>query len=209
MADKRQVKKTIKQLQRISTWQLLVLLLLMGFVAATFLRLNNIGMSERREAVLAIDKADDSFALQNRLFDLQRYVAAHMNTSTGAFYLEGQYKRDSQKVVDAAKESGDPGQNVYAKAESVCRPQYSSWSPAYMQCFQDELAKYPASSDPAMSVTLPSTSIYRHSFASSAWTPDFAGWSILACAVIVLMIITRLISLFVLRTLLRHHYKSI
>lgn len=209
MADKRQVKKSIKQLQRVKTWQLVVLLLLMAFVAATFLRLNNIGMSERREAVLAADKTGDTETMRNRLYDLQRYVAAHMNTDTGPIYLEGQYQRDAQARVDQAKENNLSGPNIHALAEQVCRPQFTVWSPAYVQCFADELAKYPPSAGPVEQVQLPSPELYRYSFASPLWSADFAGWSLVVCAVILVMIVARLISLVVLRLLLKHHYRGI
>ena len=209
MTDKRQVRKSIKQLQRVKTWQLLVLLILMAFVAATFLRLNNIGMSERRDAVMAADKSGDSDATQKRLYDLQRYVAAHMNTDTGAFYLEGQYRRNAQQMVDAAKESNQSGPNINALAEEVCRPQYTVWSPAYVQCFADELAKYPPSDDPVQNVTLPSTELYRYSFAGPLWSADFAGWSVAVCIAIILMILGRLMSLFLLQLLLKREYRSI
>lgn len=208
MADKRQVKKTIRQLQRVKTWQLLVLLILMCFVSATFLRLNNVGMSERRQAVLAADKVDDSLAFENRLFELQQYVSRHMNTSTEAFYLEGHYKRDSAKIFAEATAEADPSTNVNNKADAVCKPRYAVWSPAYVQCFADELAKYPPSPDPAQNVSLPSTELYRHSFASPLWTPDFAGWSVLVCIVIIVMIALRMLSIGVLRLLLKRHYRD-
>lgn len=209
VADKRQVKRSIRQLQRVKTWQLLVLLLLMGFVSATFLRLNNIGMMHRRDAVLAADKSGDQTALSQRLYDLQRYVSDHMNADTDAFYLEHQYGRDAQKAVEAAKDYSNPNGNVNAKAEAVCKPKFTVWSQAYVQCFTDELAKYPPSPDPTQNVKLPSPQLYRHTFASPLWSPDFAGWSVAVCGAIVLLIVIRLLSLLVLRLLLKRHYRGI
>jgi hypothetical protein len=209
VADKRQVKRTIKQLQRVKTWQLVVILILLCFVSATLLRLNNIGMSNRRDAVLAADKAGDTAATTSRLYDLQRFVAGHMNTATDAFYLEGQYKRDAQTVVDTASGYSDPNGNVNVKAEAVCKPQYTVWSPAYVQCFTDQLALYPPSPDPAQNVKLPNPDLYRYNFIAPLWSPDFAGWSVLAAAVVAFVIVIRLGSLGVLRLLLRQHYKGI
>jgi hypothetical protein len=80
VADKSKVKQSIKNLQRIKTWQLIVLLIISGFVSATFLRLNNIGMIERREGVLSADAQGDEQVIIKRLYDLQRHVSAHMNT---------------------------------------------------------------------------------------------------------------------------------
>ena len=209
MADKRQIKKSIRQLQRVKTWQLLILLLLAVFVAATFLRLNNIGMVERRNAVVAADKVGDQSVIQSRLYDLQRYVAAHMNTATGPIYLDGQYKRDAQALVDAAASYSNPNGNINVKAEGVCKPQYTVWSEAYVQCFADQLAKYPPSPNPAENVTLPSTALYRHSYSDPLWSPDAAGWSVLVCLIITLMILGRLMSLGVLHLLLKRHYRGI
>lgn len=71
MTDKRKVRSTLRFLQHAKTWQLFVVLILCGFVAATFLRLNNIGMIERRTAVIAADEAGDNAVTQQRLFALQ------------------------------------------------------------------------------------------------------------------------------------------
>lgn len=209
MPDKRRVHTNIKRLQRVKTWQLLILLILMAFIAATFLRLNNIGMIQRRDAVLAADKAGDETVTQSRLYDLQRYVFEHANASTGAFYLEYQYRRDVQKAVDAASNDSNPNGNINAKAEAVCRPQFEVWSQAYVQCFTDELAKYPPSSNPADNVTLPKPELYRHEYNAPLWSPDFAGWSVALCGVILLMILIRLISLGILRLLLKRHYRGV
>lgn len=207
--DKRRIRKTIWRLNRVKTWQLLVILVLVAFVAATFLRLNNIGMVQRRAAVLAADQTGDQETMQNRLYDLQRYTAEHMNANTGVFYLEGQYRRDVEKIITAASDDSNPQGNIHVKADEVCRPQFAVWSQAYVQCFTEELAKYPPSEDPAQDVSLPSTSLYRHDFASPLWSLDFAGWSVLVCLVLVIMIILRLLSLGILSLLLKRHYRGI
>lgn len=209
MADKRRVKRNIKQLQRIKTWQLIILFILAVFIAATFLRLNNIGMKERRDAVLSADSSGDETALQSRMYDLQRYVVAHMNSDTGVFYLEGEYKRESQRRVAEAENYADPNGNVFVKAEAVCKPQFTAWSEAYVQCFADQLAKYPASPNPVENVTFPDASLYRYDFESPLWSSDFAGWTVLVCAAILLMIILRLVGMVILRLLLKRHYRGI
>ena len=93
MADKRRIQRTVKVVEKVKTWQLVILLLMAGFVAATFLRLNNIGMIERRDAVWAADKTGDVGKVQDRLYDLQRYVASHMNTDPGRVQLDHAYKK--------------------------------------------------------------------------------------------------------------------
>jgi len=210
VAEKRQVRRSIKDLQRIKTWQLLIVLILVGFVAATFLRLNNIGMVERRTAVVNADQANNSDDLIRRLYDLQQYVSTHMNTDMGkGVYLEASYKRDSQKILDAASGDQNPNGNIYKKAQEVCAPKFSGYSAAYLQCTTNELAKYPAASELIGAVKLPSADSYLHVYASPLWSPDFAGWSVLVCIVLILMILVRLISLGVLKLLLRRHYRNV
>ncbi len=210
MADKRRVERNIKQLQRIKTWQLVILFILSCFVSATFLRLNNIGMVERRAAVLSADDAGDKAAIVNRLYDLQRYVSAHMNTDLGqGVTLESSYKRDYLAAQDAAANDSNPNGNIYKKAQQVCAPQFTRYSYAYLQCTTGELAKYPAASDPVSVVKMPTQATYRHDFASPLWSPDFAGWSVLVSLVLAVMIIVRLVAIGILRAVLHRHYKSI
>lgn len=208
MADKRQVRRNLRQLQRVKTWQLVILLLLFGFVAATFLRLNNIGMVERRDAVMAADKDGSLDVIQARLYDLQRYVSAHMNADMGTIYLENQYKRDSQRLIDQASGDNNPNGNIYKKAQEVCAPRFSHYSQAYLQCTVDYLAQYSPAGDLSSTVSLPKADLYRYSYVSPLWTPDFAGWSVLACLFIILVIIARLIGLVVLRILLKTRYRG-
>lgn len=182
----------------------------MVFVAATFLRLNNIGMVERRTAVTTADESGVQDDIVRRLYDLQQYVSAHMNTDMGkGVYLEASYKRDAQAALDKASSDQNANGNIYKKAQDVCAPKFTHYSTAYLQCTTSELAKYPAASDLLGAVKLPSADSYLHDFVSPVWSSDFAGWSVVVCAVLTLMILGRLVSLAVLRLLLHRHYKSV
>lgn len=209
MADGRRVKRNIKRLQRVKTWQLFILLIIMAFMAATFLRLNNIDMIRRRDAVLAADKTGDPSITQDRLYELQRYASSHMNSDTGVLYLEDQYKRDTQKAIDAASRDDNPNGNVLALADAACKQRYPGYSQAYVACVAEEQAKYPPSPELVQAATLPSAALYRYGFVSPLWTPDFAGFSVLVCLTLILMMIIRLVSLGALRLLLRRHYRDI
>lgn len=210
MVDKKQVKFKLNQLHRFKTWQLLILLILSIFVSATFLRLNNIGMIERRSAVITADNKGDVTVTQNRLYDLQRYVSAHINTDMGrGVYLESSYKRDVQAAYDSVSSGNNPNGNIYKKAQEICAPRFTHYSYAYLQCTTGELAKYPASDNLINSINLPQANMYLHSFSSPVWSPDFAGYSLIVCALISIMILARLTSVIILRIMLRHHYKSI
>ena len=210
MADKRRVKRNIKNLQRVKTWQLIILLIIASFIAATFLRLNNIGMVERRAAVLSADEAGNDDVIIQRLYDLQQYVTSHMNTDMGTgVYLEQSYKRDSQAALNAASADTNPNGNIYKKAQEVCGPRFSVYSTAYLQCTTSELEKYPAADELVQAAKLPPVTGYVHVFSSPAWSPDFAGWSVVVCIVLLLMIVVRMVGLGILKLLLRRHYQNV
>ncbi len=210
MADKGQIKQSIKDLQRIKTWQLIILLIIVGFIAATFLRLNNIGMVQRREAVLSADESGNVDVTIDRLYDLQQYVSSHMNTDLGGGVpLNNAFHRDYETWMQGQYGSANSQENIYKKAQEVCAPQFSNYSYAYVQCTTNELAKYPAAANPASESTKPRQEAYIHTFASPVWSPDFAGWSVLLFGVILLVIVIRIISLGVLQLMLRRRYKRI
>jgi hypothetical protein len=207
VVDKRQIRRGIGWLQRVRTWQLILLLIVAGLLCATFLRLNNIGMIERRTAVLSADKQGDPEIIRARLFDLQRYSSAHMNADSGTIYLQEQYARDTKASIAAASAAGSVD-NINRLADETCKAQFGGYSQAYVQCFASELAKVPSGTNAPDKANLPNPSLYRHSFASPAWSPDFAGFTLLICGLIVVLIVTRLLSLLLLRALLRRHYSG-
>ena len=214
MTKRQQRERGLKRLQQVKTWQLVLILVLALFVTATFLRLNNIGMIQRRDAVLSADKQGDEDVLRNRLYDLQRYAAAHMNADTGPMYLQESYNRAAESAKQAAEAQVGSGENIYKKIEDeVCGPLARAngwrWPDArYIACQQTELAKYPAAEQGSGEVTLPNKELFRHHFVSPKWSPDFAGFSVIICLAILLLIILRLIGVAILRLLLRKHYKS-
>ncbi len=210
VADKRRVRRAIKRLQQVKTWQLVILLILASFLALTFLRLINLGMVQRRSAVETADTANNAEPTVSVLYDLHRYVSAHMNTDMGTgLYLQASYKRAVQAVYTAASSQENPNGNIYEKAQQVCAPQFTRYSTAYLDCTLGQLSKYPAASNLTSALNLPNPYLYRYIYVSPLWSPDFAGWSVLLCIVLALMIVIRLFSLIILRIILNHHYKAL
>lgn len=210
MADKRQVKRSIKQLQRVKTWQLVLLLILSLLLTATLLRLNNIGMIERRTAVLNADEQGIDEITQARLFDLQRYSAAHMNANSGPIYLEAQYKRDIKKAADALV-NANTNKTIQDRkfAYDECAKQFSAYSYPWTLCIGEKLSERAGNTGANVDTGLPNAELYRHEYTSPTWSPDFAGFSIILSGIIALAIVLRLAGLAILRLLLRRHYKSI
>lgn len=179
-------------------------------VAASFLRLNSIGMVQRREAVIVADQSGDEQTIIQRLYDLQRYVSTHMNSDLGrGVYLEQSYNRDLQNWQQTQYGDANPNGNIYKKAQEVCAPQFQSYSYAYLQCTTNELAKYPAATTPATDTSKPRQEAYIHAYTSPVWSPDFAGWSVVVVVFLVVLILVRLLGALVLRLMLRRRYKRL
>ena len=210
MTDKRNVRFKIRRLEQVKTWQLLIVFVMFAFITATFLRLNNVGMVERREAVYTADKTDDSVGLASRLYDLQRFVSAHMNADPGRVALVKTYERDNERHKKAYQESSNSTANgdAFQKAEAVCGPiaRSNGWrwpDMRYTNCINQELEKIPGG-QAVMSEFKPlPVEPYYHTFTSPLWSPDFAGWSLIITVVIGLIIIGRLVVLAILRFILR------
>lgn len=204
---KGEAKKRLRLLKKIKTWQLVVLLILTGFIAATFLRLNNIGMTQRRTAVINADSAEDydSEVVYDRLYNLQRYVTSHMNTNLGkGIFLENTYARSYRQAYEESQEN--PNGNIYVKVQEICRPRFSYWSQAYVQCTINELAKYPAQDT---EFSPPDVNNYRHTYVSPLWSADFAGFFTLVFVVILIILIIRLSIFVILKLIIRRRQNQL
>ena len=216
--DKKKTKFRIKRLSQIKTWQLVILLIMSGFISATFLRLNNVGMVERRESVENADKAGDIVNLQQRLYDLQRYVSTHMNADPGRIALDHTYKQMyDRKLKEFEEEIKNRSNNdTVSKVRAVCdaRAQQGGYGrfttqadPRYINCINEEWEKYPAAKVANLQFEAPSTEPYYHTFVSPIWSADYAGWSLLVTIFIAMVIIMRLVVLGMLKLMLRRRNK--
>ena len=180
MANKQQVKRSMKRLRRIKMWHLVLLLMVLLVLSATFLRLNNVGMTERRRAVLSADKAGNMEQIRQRIADLQQYSSAHMNADTGPIYLQEQYNRDAKAALNASMSTTNrAGQTANAKADAGLQ-----------------------------TAKMPDTSLYHYNFSAPLWSPDFAGWTILLTGVVISAILGRIVGMIILRIMLRIQYRA-
>ena len=217
------IKRALHRLKRIHIWQLILILIPLLFIAATLLRFDHLKMVELRDAVFAADEAEDDAAIQSALVALQEFTVSHIVVNvvesngiqsvilgTGPFYLEHQYLRAANAAIEAAEseivDDSNPNGNIYAAVSAICKPLaiQSGWawnSQGYLDCWTSELAKYPASDNLETNLTadVPSTELYRHNFASPVWAPTWAGWVILICILLLLVIIIRFIIWLVLK----------
>ncbi|HET6622657.1 MAG TPA: hypothetical protein VFG56_01855 [Candidatus Saccharimonadales bacterium] len=209
--DKRHWAIELAKLRKIKTWQLLVILLLVSLLAATCLRLNNLGMVTRRDAVMAADKAGDQQAIKSALVDLQSYVSHHMNTDLGqGVYLTESYERDRAAAIDKAQSAKDAAGQAYRQADQECKQRFTggvgSFRNDYVQCVINKTAGLEAAND---KLKLPQSELYRYDFASPRWSLDLAGLLVAIVALIILIIIVRTISVLILNLLLRRHFTAV
>jgi len=211
--SRRRIRTWLHRVRALKNWQLLVLLLIMTIVSATLLRLNNLGMVERRTAVINADEKGDKEVLRTRIVELQGYISSHMNTSlTGGLYLAKTYERDRDAALAAAASATNPSSAVYQQASIECRQRWkggvASFRNDYVQCVVEKVGSLAPQTDPTAGLKLPKADAYRINFASPLWTPDIAGFSVLICALLILAIIVRTTSVIILRLLLRKHYRN-
>ncbi len=210
------IKEFLRSFKAVRTWQLVLVFIPLLFVAATLLRFDHIRMTQLRAAVLEADVAGNEDALQRSLEELRQFVFSHIVVNvtenngiqsiifgTGPFYLEQQYRRAANAAIAEAESSlasdANPNGNIYAAVAAICQPQAiaNGWewsSPGYLDCWTSELAKYPTSDaldSNLISANVPSTELYRRNYASPLWAPTPAGFVILVCIVLGIVIFVR------------------
>lgn len=217
------LRKLLQHFKAVQNWQLILILIPLCFVAATLLRLDHLRMTELRTAVFEADQSGDQAALETSMADLQKFVTTHivvnviesngvqkLTFGTGPFYLEQQYLRTTNAIIEQSEaklvDDSNPNGNIYAAVSNICRPLaiQNGWawnSPGYLECWTSELAKYPASEelDTQLTVDLPSTEEFRRNFASPVWAPTWAGWVLLACVIIFVIVVVRILIWFILQ----------
>ncbi|HMQ96123.1 MAG TPA: hypothetical protein PKD19_02785 [Candidatus Saccharibacteria bacterium] len=209
MSSKKEPLRWFEKWRQVKTWQLLALMVLFFYISATFLRLNNVGMDERRSAVVSADKVGDADVIQNRLYDLQQYSLSHMNATTGDIYLKYKYGRDVEVLVKEVEESNKPYKNIFKESDTICKGRFYGYSQEYVQCVNSELAKYPSMKNPITDIAFPNPDLYKHSFLSPLWSFDFAGISVLVLFVLIIAVVVKIITSVVLIIMLKRQYRQV
>lgn len=212
----KRVRRWLKKFRELHSWQLLLILLLCGFITATFFRFDHLKMDELKEAVFTADEAGDEAALTTALTELQDFVFSHtvwtaveengettLTLGTGTFYLEDSYLRVAEAAIEAAEADAssaeNPNGNIYAAAAAVCKPQAiaNGWrwnSSGYLNCMTEQLAQYPSYDYIAdIAADIPSTELYRYNYASPIWAPTWAGFMCIIDLILIVMIIIRIL----------------
>lgn len=186
----------------------------MLFVSATLLRVNNLGMVERRDAVIEADATGDKVATQQSLQQLREYVNTHMNSSLGdGVYLETAYNAARDAALEQATSPTNPNSAVYQQASVECRARFQggadSFRNDYVLCVVERVSALSQSGDPIQAAQLPQPDTYRYNFVSPVWTPDAAGFSVLVSLLIAMLILGRTIVYLLAKLFMHRRYRSI
>lgn len=176
--NKRHLHHIWRYFRTIKPWYFLILTLVSGVIAITALRSNNQHMVTLRNTVYQADK--DGGDYRAALNNLRNYVYAHMNTNlvagADAVYPPIQLKYTYDRLVTAeSARVAAANQQVYTDAQAYCEQLYPdsfSGGPR-VPCITNYVGTHGTKAQP-----IPDD-LYKFSFASPAWSPDLAGWSLL------------------------------
>lgn len=145
------------------------------------LRHNYATMVELKEAVYQADR--ESGDVKAALSNLQNYVYHHMNTSlasgSDSVYPPIQLKYTYDRLVQArGNQTAQTNAAVYTKAQNYCEARLPAnyYARDRVGCIQDYVKKLGFEANAA---PIPE-SLYKFDFVSAKWSPDLAGWSLVA-----------------------------
>ena len=164
-----------------------------------FLRQNNLHMINLRNLVQQADEQNKD--ITQRVTGLRNYIAAHMNTGMGeqGIYLEHSYERAYDAALQQAIDAGGSSAVIYQNAAQSCQAQFGKATyGAYTQCIADKVA-----TSGAAPVKSPPPDLFRFNFISPAWSPDIAGFALLAAVFAAALLLGRAVLTAVIYLLLR------
>jgi len=178
--NKRRLHHTWTKFRAVNPYYFLALGLLSGVVCISSLRANNEHMIRLRDAVYAADKAGTD--VQTPLRNLQAYVTSHMNTDLttgqGSVYPPIQLKYTYDRLVQAQGDQiAKANSQLYNQAQNYCEAQNHTDFSGHnrVPCIE----QYVESHSTLKFSQIPDA-LYKFAFVSPSWSPDLAGWSLLA-----------------------------
>lgn len=188
-------------------WIVLVsIALLLALVSALALRQNNLNMAKLRDDLVAKDQTGEVSQVQAAAKKLQNYVAHHMNTSMGKVALQTLYDQAAQQAMEASKPA-EISTDVYQKATDSCRPQLTNYGyRAWASCVATKVGLNATTTLATADSVAPDQDLYYVEYASTRWSADLAGISLLLLLVILAVIAIKLLVL-IIRKLINYFKK--
>jgi len=177
-------------LAKVKTWHLVVLLIVLAIFSIIFLRLNNVGMINLRDQVIAADASGDNDELQQAATRLQNNVSRHMNTDTGQIALQSSYNNAVRRAFAAA--NNDIDASSYGAATDQCKAVlYASGYQGYAACVANAVG---VSESKFTTPELPNPALFYLSYAAPILSFDAAGVVIVLATVVFFVIFLKLLT---------------
>lgn len=168
-----------KKLQSIKVKYFLVAGLILLAIAIVALRQNNFTMISLRDEVAKADQENGD--VEAALQALRQHVHGHMNTNLSSgnnaikppIQLKVRYERLASSEQARAKQENA---KITAEGEARCGAQFpaAGFNAQRVACVQEYVRANATSANP-----IPD-SLYKFDFVSPKWSPDLAGWSLVA-----------------------------
>ncbi len=191
--DKKHLHHIWRRLRPIKPWYFLVLALVFGVISIWALRQNNLNMIQLRDTVYQADQNNGD--VEGALRELREYIYSHMNTDLASgtngirppIQLKYRYER---LVTDQAQSASAENAKIYSDAQAECERQFPQGlsGSGRIPCIQEYVA-----SRGIQTPEIPAA-LYQFDFISPRWTPDVAGWSLVAAVVCGLLFVASFIS---------------
>jgi len=201
--NKRHLHHFWTKFRLVKPWYFLIIFILCSIVCVFALRANNQHMIKLRTAVYTADKNNGD--VQGTLQALQSYVTAHMNTNLSAgpdpvyppIQLKYTYERLQQAQADSLSQTNG---DLYTTAQKYCEQQDSiDFSGRNrVPCIEKYVQEHSGQQLPAIPDAL-----YKFDFVSPRWSPDLAGWSLVAAIISGLLFIVSLASRLIIKARLK------
>lgn len=184
--DKKHLHHLWAKVRPIRPWYFLVLAVISGLVCISALRANNEHMIQLRNAAYQADK--DNGNVEKALQNLRAYVYAHMNTDLaagpGAVHPPIQLKYTYDRLVAAENQRINVANaHIYTDAQHYCEALIPiGFSGRYrISCIDNYVTTHGAKAQ-----AIPKN-LYEFDFVSAKWSPDLAGWSLVATILFVVL----------------------
>ena len=197
--NKKRLHHLLSTSRKIKLSYIILPLVLTVTVSVFALRDNNLTMVRLRQAVYQADKNNQN--VEATLNTLRSYVYSHMNTGLSSgdnVYPPIQLKYTYQRLEEAqAATVKSDNANVYTDAENYCQAQIPTGFSGRVRvpCVEQYVTTHTAKMYP-----IPSA-MYKFDFIDPLWSPDLAGFSVLASALLLFVLIIRVGSEYLLRRL--------
>jgi hypothetical protein len=177
--NKRRLYHIWLKLRLVKPWYFLVLAVAFGVICVFALRANNEHMIKLRDDVYTADRNDTN--VQGALKNLQAYVTAHMNTNLSAgpdpVYPPIQLKYTYNRLVQAQSSAiTQNNSELYTDAQQYCQQLDPTDFSGHnrVPCIEQYVLSH------TTNLSAIPDALYQFDFISPTWSPDLAGWSLIA-----------------------------